>query len=101
MPAAPGESFLCAAEVAGQDRHHDAGEEADGSPARSQYGGELQAPGHDRANAAAEVAVSSQPSAVSERILDACPATACSSHPADATCDSRSFLPNQIGRAHV
>ena len=55
MPAASREPFLRAAQTAGQDRHHDAGEEADRSPARSQHGRELQAPGDDRANNATEV----------------------------------------------
>src|ERR1039458_6176492 len=63
MPAASRESFLRVAQAARQDRHHDPGQEAHRSPPRPQHGGELQAPGDDRSNAAAEIAVSYQLSA--------------------------------------
>src|SRR5579863_9717844 len=63
MPTAPGESFLRTAQTAGQDRSDDAGEEAHRSALGSEYGGEFQAAGHDRADAAAEVAISDQQSA--------------------------------------
>src|SRR4029077_586878 len=59
LSAPPGKSFLRAAETAGQDRHHDAGQEADRSSLAGRHGRELQAPGDDRADAAAEIAVSS------------------------------------------
>src|SRR5580692_7188328 len=66
MPAAPRKSFLRSAQTAGQDRHYDHREEADCSEARPQHGRKLQAPGHDRANAAAEIAVTSQRNSFSE-----------------------------------
>src|SRR5579863_7434833 len=57
MPAASGKSFLRVAQAAGQNRYHDSGQEADCGQTRPRYGRELQAPGHDRPNPAAEVAL--------------------------------------------
>jgi len=54
-PPRPENLFLRAAQAAGQNRYHDAGEKAHGSAPRSEHDRELQASGYDCADRAAEI----------------------------------------------
>src|ERR1035441_2382525 len=55
VPGTPGEPVLRAAQAAGQDRHHDLGQEADRSAPGREHDGEFQAPGNGSADNAAEI----------------------------------------------
>ena len=54
-PPRPENLFYALLQPAGQDRHHDAGQEAHRSAPRRKHDGKLQAPGNGRANDAAEI----------------------------------------------